>query len=168
MPSGTRSPTASFIERRSASGLRGVHYERRPNRAPSGTAIAGALFAGEPPQDGGPGARSPRMRKGASQRRSCRRHRQGVRCGGVGGPCRRACDRGVPAVGAPRTPLRCLSSHGRGASPRTVWAFRALRLGPWLVPGGSSTRSAASSASLRSALRATPILARRSNHWKGL
>jgi len=44
--------------------------------------------------------------------------------------------------------------------PRTVRAFRALPLGPRPVPRSRSTKSAASSASLRSVLRAVPIFAR--------
>lgn len=43
MSSTTRWSTASFIERRSASGLRGVQYERRPSRALIRTVSAAVL-----------------------------------------------------------------------------------------------------------------------------
>src|SRR5271165_3911828 len=58
-----------------------------------------------------------------------------------------------------------LPSHGRGTQPRTVRAFRAPPLGPWTVPRGRSTKSAASSASLRSVLRVEPIFARMVKPW---
>ncbi len=51
-------------------------------------------------------------------------------------------------------------SRGRGTQRRTVRVFRALPLGAWLAPRGKSTKSAASSASLRSVLRGVPINAR--------
>ncbi len=67
----------------------------------------------------------------------------------------RSLDRGELMVQLPRL---ARGPGGRGDS--AVRDFRALPLGPWSPARGRTTKSAASSASLRSVLRAAPVLAR--------